>query len=211
MSIKDPNGRLARWALFIQQYDFTIVYKAGSENSDADALSRRCYTTTPTLNAYESVGVPVYRIRDFQRNDAELADLISYIETQQLPANQNKARSFLLQGDKFYLDDNGLLFSLWTPRRRRPQAVYTQLVIPEALKHESLAWAHDDITAGHLGAQKTYAKIRTRYYWRNMFRDIDRWCKSCVDCAMKKSPRNRYRAPLLPIPVENGFVLLSTV
>ena len=77
MSIKDPNGRLARWVFFIQQYDFTIVYKAGSENSDADALSRRCYTTTPTLNAYESAGVPVDRIRDFQRNKTELADLIS--------------------------------------------------------------------------------------------------------------------------------------
>ena len=38
-----------------------------------------------------------------------------------------------------------------------------------------------------------------------MFRDIDRWCKSCVDCARKKSPRNRHRAPLLPIPVENAF------
>ena len=75
----------------------------GSENSDADALSRRCYTTTPTLIAYESAGVPVDRIRDFQRNEAELADLISYIETQQLPASQNTARSFLLQGDKFYL------------------------------------------------------------------------------------------------------------
>ena len=205
MSIKDPNGRLARWALFIQQYDFTIVYKAGRENSDADALSRRCYTTTPTRNAYESAGVPVDRIREFQRNDAVLADLISCIETQQLPANQNKARSFLLQGDKFYLDDNGLLFSLWTPRRRSSQAVFPQLVIPEALKHEILVWAYDDITAGHLGPQKTYAKIRTRYYWRNMFRDIDRWCKSCVDCAVKKSLRNRHRAPLLPIPVENGF------
>ena len=38
-----------------------------------------------------------------------------------------------------------------------------------------------------------------------MFRDFDRWCKSCVDCAIKNFPRNRHRAPLLPIPVENAF------
>lgn len=72
-----------------------------------------------------------------------------------------------------------------------------------------MVWAHDDVTAGHLGTQKTYGKVRTRYYWRNMYRDIDRWCKSCVDCAMKKSPRNRHKAPLLPIPVENAFDRLA--
>ena len=83
--------------------------------------------------------------------------------------------------------------------------VCSQLVIPDALKHEVLVWAHDDVTAGHLGTQKTYGNIRTHYYWRNMFWDIDRWCKSCVDCAMKKLPRNRHKAPLLPIPVENAF------
>ena len=65
--------------------------------------------------------------------------------------------------------------------------------------------------AGYLGTQKTYAKIRNRYYWRNMFRDIDKWCKSCVDCAMKKSPRNTHKAPLLPIPVENAFDRLAVV
>lgn len=42
-----------------------------------------------------------------------------------------------------------------------------------------------------------------------MYGDIDRWCKSCVDCAMKKSPRNRLKAPLLPIPVENAFDRLA--
>ena len=42
-----------------------------------------------------------------------------------------------------------------------------------------------------------------------MFCDIDKWCKSCVDCAMKKSPRNTHKAPLLPIPVENAFDRLA--
>ncbi|CAB3997885.1 Retrovirus-related Pol poly from transposon, partial [Paramuricea clavata] len=125
MSIKDPSGRLARWALLLQQYDFTIEYRSASH----------C--------------------------------------------------------------------------KRTQRDVCSQLVIPDALKHEVLVRAHDDVTACHLGTQKTYGKIRTRYYWRNMFRDIDRWCKSCVDCAMKKSPRNRHNAPLLPIPVENAFDRLA--
>ena len=38
-----------------------------------------------------------------------------------------------------------------------------------------------------------------------MFKDIEHWCNSCVDCAMKKIPRGHRRAPLLPIPVEGAF------
>ena len=209
MSIKDPSGRLARWALLLQQYDFTIEYKSGKQNLDADALSRRSYGTQLHIGAYDLPGVPIDRIRELQRKDAELSDLITFLETDALPANSGRARSFVLYGDKFYLDDNGLLFSLWTPSKRTQRDVCSQLVIPDALKHEVLVWAHDDVTAGHLGTQKTYGKIRTRYYWRNMFRDVDRWCESCVDCAMKKSPRNRHKAPLLPIPVENAFDRLA--
>ena len=35
------GGRLARWMLFLQQFDFNIQYKKGSANSNADTLSRR--------------------------------------------------------------------------------------------------------------------------------------------------------------------------
>ena len=62
MSLKDPSGRLARWSLLLQQYDFTIEYKPGKQNSDADALSRRPYGTQFHVSAYDLPGVPIGRI-----------------------------------------------------------------------------------------------------------------------------------------------------
>lgn len=38
--IKEPNSRLIRWKLKLEEFDFEIVYKKGKENKVADALSR---------------------------------------------------------------------------------------------------------------------------------------------------------------------------
>lgn len=39
-SIKNPTNRLARWAVRLQQFSFTVIHKAGKDNTLADALSR---------------------------------------------------------------------------------------------------------------------------------------------------------------------------
>lgn len=40
MNLKEPNSRLTRWRLKLSEYDFTVMYKKGKCNTNADALSR---------------------------------------------------------------------------------------------------------------------------------------------------------------------------
>lgn len=40
MNLKEPSSRLTRWRLKLSEYDFTIIYKKGTANTNADALSR---------------------------------------------------------------------------------------------------------------------------------------------------------------------------
>eukprot|EP00877_Chromochloris_zofingiensis_P012037 jgi/Chrzof1/7087/Cz02g10110.t1 len=43
MNTKDLTGRLARWSLKLQEYDFDIIYRKGKEHGNVDALSRLGY------------------------------------------------------------------------------------------------------------------------------------------------------------------------
>ena len=45
MSISNPSGRLGRWSLLVQQYDFDIQHRPGIVHGNAAALSRRTYAS----------------------------------------------------------------------------------------------------------------------------------------------------------------------
>ena len=145
-----------------------------------------------------------YYIKTLQNQDPSLSDLINYLQTEQLPAQDNKARSLLLTVNDFFMED-GILYCLWTLMGRTKRDTFVQLVVPQGLRLQILQGAHDDVLAGHLGSTKTYDVIRKRFYWPNMFSDVQHYCKSYVDCATKKSPRSGYKANLIPIPVEGPF------
>lgn len=208
MSVQDPTGRIARWSLLIQQFDFEIIHRPGISNGNADALSRRPYGTC-SLNALSSAGLQTDQIHAFQRKDQDIGEIIDYLEKDLLPADNTHARRVLLAEDVYFLDDSGVLYHLDKHVRKGHKDNHAQLVLPPPLRYEVLVHAHDDLTGGHLGTFKTYEKLRDRFYWRGMYKDVEHWVRSCVDCATRKRPRNNLKAPLLPIPVDGAFDRLA--
>lgn len=60
-----------------------------------------------------------------------------------------------------------------------------------------LGMLHNVSTGGHLGVQKLQGKVRDHFYWPGWYKDIERWCKECVDCASRKSVGQAPCAPLV--------------
>ena len=50
-SKKSTNKRLARWAIYLSQFPYSVQYRKGSENANADALSRSPVAPLPTDKA----------------------------------------------------------------------------------------------------------------------------------------------------------------
>ena len=93
-----------------------------------------------------------------ERKDTEFLYLIQYLESKTLPEDENIRRKILAEIDHYLIDYNGVLQHLW-------------------------------ITTGRKRADTTvqaYTKIRTCFFWPGLFKDVQRWCRSCTPCAMRK-------------------------
>ena len=61
-------GRLWRWAVILQEYDFIITYRKGTENNNADALSRFTYEDSVTeLNMQNSLNKELCALTELSR------------------------------------------------------------------------------------------------------------------------------------------------
>ena len=56
---------------------------------------------------------------------------------------------------------------------------------------------HDALIGGHKGINKAYHKIRERYYWKGMRRDITEYVRTISVCNEWKINRIQTKTPLL--------------
>ena len=63
--------------------------------------------------------------------------------------------------------------------------------------------------AGHFATNRLYNALARTWWWEGMFRDVDRHCKSCPQCAVVTGAGRPGRPPLKPIPVSRPFQILG--
>ena len=105
--------------------------------------------------------------------------------------------------------DNGLL-------KRRYESTdgqhsRKQLVVPSVLRNEILQALHAGALEGHLGEDKTIAKVQERFYWSELRHDVIQWLRTCPACVTRKSPPQKNRAPLQTVTSGRLLLLISLV
>ncbi|VDI13638.1 Hypothetical predicted protein [Mytilus galloprovincialis] len=215
--------------MFLQSYDYEIIYKKGTANGNADALSRRPYDTeiatittatvessTQTeasfieLDPYASIceitTSPKEKVVNDQRTDENFKDVIKYILDKELPDKTRQARKTVIESQDYIIDDD-VLYHLYYPKGKghRADRIVKRLAVPLTLRDDILKSYHDSLLGGHGGIERTYHTIRYKYYWPGMYSDIQQYVQTCIQCQRAKPDAHKRPTPLQPLPILDVF------
>jgi len=166
-SIESPSGRIARWALELQQYDFEIAYRKGQLNVVADALSRQ--PLPETLQGLKEASATIT-----SGGCSWIKDVGEKIRSQ-----PQKYPDYVMECKILYRN---------IPHRAGSENVATwKMCVPKSLRETVLSDNHDAPSAGHVGSRRTIARLAARYYWPVMQRDARAHVKKCEICMRFKS------------------------
>ncbi|KAG6464946.1 hypothetical protein O3G_MSEX014832 [Manduca sexta] len=194
MSVKSPSGRLARWALTLQEFDLKIEYTPGRSNAIADTLSRPpCGDERSCDLCFAEVDLPARSPRDVRDNQLKDPALLEIIKDLEEPQEPFRGRGW---SDRGFILSDGILYRYGPEEEDEETAC---LVVPEHERSKVLADYHDAATAGHFGVDRTLHRLRARYYWPGMKQSVADYIKRCVDCQRYKTD-NRKPAGLLQTP-----------
>ena len=61
-----------------------------------------------------------------------------------------------------------------------------KIILPRHLRQELLIKYHEGIGGKHLGFEKTFVKLKERFYWPRMKEEAKLACANCVRCGARK-------------------------
>lgn len=169
-NLKDPTGRLCRWALRLQPYNFDLVHRRGSQMVVADALSR---------------AVELVDIENFSNaKDKWYDNLMERVAT--VPSEYSN----------FRVENNTLYKNCTVAKRNLGFVSDWRVVVPTNRRNDVMADCHSSALSAHGGYHKTIDRVRRNYFWPNMDGDVRSFVRSCEVCKSAKHSNITQRAPM---------------
>lgn len=161
-NIKNPSGRLARWAVRLRQHSFDLIHRKGSCNVVPDALSR--------------IPHPEIAILDIEPSGSDTW--------------YNSMRESISRSPESYPQwkVEGNLVYKFTPCNLpfKSNTKEWKLLVPKSQRQKTIQSCHDPPTCAHFGFYKTLSRIQENYYWPNMRHDVLKYVRSCKICGAQK-------------------------
>lgn len=170
---KDLLPRVARWWIYLQDFNFTIEYRKGVMMGHADYLSRN-----PPAMQVNHIDRPLNWAQMAQNADNETQDLIQ------------KLRDGLLDSRR-YVCQNDLLYYRYSPVGEESRLL---CFVPKGHRLSLLRVFHDEHE--HIGADKTLDLILKHFWFPGLKSFVQKYTSHCLICISKKRVP---RAPHQPI------------
>ena len=94
-------------------------------------------------------------------------------------------RAFVARFEAEYdCDSDGAVWRVcWRDRQGRLDPL-KQLVVPPSMQHQVIQVMHNGEEGAHAKAWRTYHKIRERYWWPSLHRDVQQYVRQCPVCQL---------------------------
>jgi hypothetical protein len=170
------NQRHAKWIEFKHNFTFVIKHIVGNDNKVVDALSRRCLI----IQEFQVKTLGFKQLKKMYSDDPNFEEAYEACANPVL-----RDRSHWIE----YMIQEGLLFK------------GNQLCIPKcSMRDDLVKEKHSGGLARHLSHDKTFAKLRSSYYWPGMRREVINFVNICRIFQHAKGKRQNTRL-YQPFPI----------
>jgi len=184
-NFKGQNAQVERWYDSLQEYEFEVRYRPGTQMAHVDALSR-----APVGEERPSLDVLLTERTDVIGVVLSIEERVAMCQSADPEIARRKAELVNAPESEFVLRD-GLLY----------RNVHNKLlfVMPKSMRKSLVVTAHD--LSGHPGVDRTVGNIIQDFWFSGMRRYVKLHVHMCFECLLTKNPRGKRPGYLHPIPI----------